>query len=447
MDTAKDKKILTLERNDTILDQFSEDLKSYADEHNKIKANNPQFTSLYLPSISKIYSLLGFISNEKQILDLFEDIYEVPLEISRTNKYDLFNKGVGLSTAGKVTNWLKKTPLPLEELVNERKEFKNIMSQLVGSNASNWLSAIRIMKLDFKDSYHGVEGVFSSLFRFVEQRSKSDFNFSLIIWANIEAGKLNSDNIVDVWKLEQSRWKKTQCIIKHASKRVVKFMLLQQKKAALSEQQVLYFLESSLYLELDFFMEAITAYEVGHRIHFATNKEEIESLNTPGSITHAINAYATQEDIKTCFGGLLQEFKDISPDLVAETSYRKLASFIEIEESETNLSGESIENKQYKQLKDWRNGKNLPSNKKLMAFLKNLDEYANIDSGIFSFFMCKITMGVDKLVNEILADTKNEACSQVDIKVAIKKVLANIPDYYISNLVKELEEKNLKKSQ
>ncbi|PKG85732.1 hypothetical protein CXF85_02775 [Colwellia sp. 75C3] len=435
-----------LEQNNTILNQFYDGLKENIDEYNKVNINNPQFPSFYLPPICKIYALVDFITNQKQLIDLLEQTYERPLEISRTSKYGFFSKGVGLSTVNKITNWLKIIPFPFEQLANKRIFAKVIKTLNAGSNAGGWLCAISSSDIGFKHTSHNDEDVFSSLFRFIEQRCNTDVDFLLNIRADIKAGGVNRDNIAEVWIAQQSLWKNTRCIPKSAIDRSAEFILLHQQNVSLSRQQVLCFIESLLYFELDFFMEAITSYEVGYRIYFATEKEEIESLNERGMITNAIHAFATQKNIKTCFAGLLKEFKDISSDLVGdETSYRKLATFIEIHEDELSESGESLEDKQYNQLKDWRNGKNLPSNKKLATFLKNLDEYANIDSGVFSFYMCRITMGVDKLVNEILADTKNESCNQADIKVAIKKVLANIPYYYLSNLVKELDNKHPKK--
>ena len=61
-----------LKNNDIVLDQFHEDLKNTADENNKVKMTDFKSPSFYLPPISKVYALLGFITNQKQIIDLLE---------------------------------------------------------------------------------------------------------------------------------------------------------------------------------------------------------------------------------------------------------------------------------------------------------------------------------------------------------------------------------------
>ena len=118
MDVAKDKQTATLEQNDTILDKFHEDLKGSADKQNKVKIEDFKSPSFYLPPISKVFALLGFISNQKQIIDLFENTYKTPLNISRTNKYAFFRQGVGLRTVSKIINWLKVIPFPFGQLAS-----------------------------------------------------------------------------------------------------------------------------------------------------------------------------------------------------------------------------------------------------------------------------------------------------------------------------------------
>mgnify|MGYP005990786103 CR=1 FL=1 len=104
---------------------------------------------------------------------------------------------------------------------------------------------------------------------------------------------------------------------------------------------------------------------------YGTDQDKIK--NDLGMITKAINVYATQYDIKTCFAGMLKEFKNLLSEIVSDTSYRKLASFTEINEVEPSEFGESKEDKQYKQLKDWRNGKNLSCNTLLVFDIHKLD--------------------------------------------------------------------------
>jgi hypothetical protein len=212
---------------------------------------------------------------------------------------------------------------------------------------------------------------------------------------------------------------------------------LHSQQKSLTAQQTLTGIESYCYLCFDFYLQAITHYEVGCRMYYGKNKEKLE--NELGMITKAIYAYATDDAISTCFDGMLTELKEVSSELVGETSYRKLASFIEIEEVQPSEYGESLADKQYNQLKDWRNGENLPSGKKLITFLQNLDNYADTSSDFVTFLMCRITMGMDKLVNEVLAQSKRDNCNQADVEKILKNVLAAMPEYYKANLKKQLD--------
>ncbi len=441
MDVAKDKQSVILEQNTPILDKFHDDLKDSADELNKVKIEDFKSPSFYLPPISKVFALLGFITNQKQLIDLFENTFETPLNISRTNKYAFFKKGVGLRTVSKIVSWLKVIPFPWKELINKRAMVKFERSIRAGSNAGGWFAGISSFQASFK-RFGKTEHEFTLLFNFIEQRCNTEVDLLLSIKEEVKAGKLTPDDITSLWKAQYPLWANNPYIPQGVIDNFAELILLHQQKVSLNRQQTLNFIESYLYLNFDFFLEAITHYEVGCRICYGKNKEKIE--NDLGMIAKAVYAYSTQENIKTCFAGLLKEFKDVLSETIEETSYRKLATFIEIEVDDSSFSGESIEDKQYNQLKDWRNGVNLPSDKKLTAFLQNLDEYACTSSGYVTLDMCRITMGVDKLVNEYLDKTKNENCSPADVKVIIKKILANIPDYYRTNLKKELEKEKLK---
>ena len=104
MDVAKDKESAILEQNTPILDKFHDDLKDTADKQNKVKINDFKSQSFYLPPISNLHELLGFITNQKQLIDLFESSFDKPLNISNTSKYAFFKQGIGLRAASKIVN-------------------------------------------------------------------------------------------------------------------------------------------------------------------------------------------------------------------------------------------------------------------------------------------------------------------------------------------------------
>lgn len=442
MDASKVTPIQHAEQNkqsDTVLDKFHEELKQSVDANNKVKINEFKSPSFYLPKLASVSEFLGFPSTQKQLINLLETTYDTPLDISRSSKYGLFGKGVGLKTVSKIIAWCKKLPLPFETMMTKKLIVKIERSTRAGSNAGHWYSAMQNFESGYKFAGGSGEDEFTALLEFLEQRCNTEVDLMLALKQKVKAGKLKSTDLAEAWKAQQPLWENNPFVPVNVTDNLVHIALLHSQQKPLTEQQTLTFVESYCYLCFDFYLDAITHYEVGCRMHYGKNKEKLE--NELGIITKAIYAYATDDSISTCFDGMLTELKGVASELVSETSYRKLASFIDIAEDEDSDSGELLTDKQYKQLKDWRNGENLPSGKKLITFLQNLDDYANTSSGFVSFLMCRITMGVDKLVNEVLVQSKRDNCNQADVKVIIKQVLATTPDYYNANLKKQLNKR------
>jgi len=437
MDALKATPIPHTKQDDTALDNLHEILKQSADGNNKIRINEFKSPSFYLPAIGNTSELLDFPSTQKQLLDLFETAYETPLNISRTSKFEFFNKGVGLRTVGKIIGWFKTLPLPFDQLATKRLMAKVIRSNKVGSNAGNWFSAIKNFEAGFQNTSESKEHELGPLFDFILHRCNTDIKFLTLIRQQIKKDKIDTTDVAGAWKLQQPLWSDNskvpdsalQTFEQHAEKLAV-------QPKSLTKQQTLDIAESYCHLCLDFYLEAITHYEIGCRFYYGKDPEK--QKKELGMITKAILAYATDDNIKTCFDGMLTELKEVTSELVNETSYRKLASFIEIDEEEP---GESLEDKQYKQLKDWRNGRNLPSGKKLITFLQNLDEYIDTNSGFVTFLMCRIAMGMDKLVNGVLTQSAGDNCNSDDVEIIIKKVLARIPEYYMTNLKGQLDKR------
>ncbi|WP_159820276.1 hypothetical protein [Colwellia sp. 20A7] len=437
MDDAKDKHATIFKKNDAILGKFYDELKESVDKENKVKINDCKSPSFYLPPISEVSSVFGFITNQKQFIDIFEAQYKKPLKISRTSKYALFNKGVGLRTTMKIIKWLKLLPVPFENLLPKKVIAKSIRAAQAKSNAIYWFPAIHSFKEGCKHSGHDDLDEFSPLLNFIEQRCNTEVNLMLEFKKDLKVGKIKLKDNISATKFQQSLWANCPNISPSTILKLSELIEFNEQQKQLTEQQKLTFIESYCSLIFDFYLEAITHYEIGCRMYYETNKEKAE--NELGMVTKAINAYARQENIKTCFAGLLKEFKSVLSETNENEGYRKLASCIEIDESEPSEFGESLRDKQYNQLKDWRNGQNLPSGEKLTVFIQNLDKYANTSRGLVTFFMCKTVIAMDKLIDEFIEQSQNDNCNQADAEIIIKKVLSKVPNYYQTNLKKELE--------
>tara|TARA_R110002167_G_scaffold189959_2_gene392162 strand:+ start:1121 stop:2446 length:1326 start_codon:yes stop_codon:yes gene_type:complete len=423
-----------------LLDKLSEALNNSADANNKVKINEYKSPSYYLPSIGYVSSLLGLPSTQKQLMDLVETTYITPLEISRSSKYDLFNKGVGPKTVSKLIDWFKKLPLPIEQLANQKLMNEVLHCQKAGSNAGNWFAAIQNFEAGFMNTSNATVHEFEPLLDFIERRCNTEVDVLSDVRQKIKARVSNLTDLDVSCEVQHSLWSNSPCLSPHIIENVIQIIRMQTQQKNLTEQQTLTVLESYCYLSFDFYLEAISHYEVGCRLYYSKDQSKLE--DELGMITEAINAYATDNKTKTCFDGMLGVLKDVVSEIVGvETGYRKLASFIEIEENESMASGESLEDKKYNQLKDWRNGLNLPSSKKLALFLQNLDRYAGTSSGNITWLMCRITMGMDKLVNDIFELSKGDNYNSDDVEVIIKNVLATMPKYHAMNLRKQLDKR------
>ncbi|MFQ3210172.1 MAG: 5-methylcytosine-specific restriction endonuclease McrBC regulatory subunit McrC [Colwellia sp.] len=106
----------TTNQSNTALNKFHEALIQSADANKKIKINTYKSPSFYLSPIDNIFEFLGFPLTQKKLIDFIETAYESPLKVSRTSRYEFFNKGVSLKTVSKIVVWFKKLPIPLEQL-------------------------------------------------------------------------------------------------------------------------------------------------------------------------------------------------------------------------------------------------------------------------------------------------------------------------------------------
>lgn len=446
-------KLTVLERNGDILDNFYEDLVSSLEDQNKVQLHILDSPSLYLPSLGKVSGLLGSTLNQKRVIDSLESYHSKPLSVSKGSRYALFKKGVSERTARKLLDWLKGIPLDWKELFNKRLMVKINRSAKVNSNASEWFPVINAFHMGIRQAGGNEEGAeLTQLFNFIERRCNTEVELLLGIKKDIEDGKLSRDDTSAIFNILESFWRANSRLSSCSLESLANASRLFQQKEKLTKQQTMEVFKDYAYLYFDFYLDAITHYDIGFRM---VNCTDTQLRNDLGILTRSIFAYTQENDIETCFAALLEEFKTNITKEVGDIGYRKLASFIEIKESAPSEFGESKADKQYKQLKDWRKGRNLPSNEKLSTFLENLseyfltnleipDEYIQIGTGPSTFEMSRMVIGVDKLRGELLKACEKDKLPRDDVEIVIKKVLSNIPDYYRVNLKRELENREPK---
>lgn len=419
-------------------EQLEEELFNSADSNNKIKIKEVKSAHYFLPPLQDFLELLNLPHTQREFLDLAESAFGINSKIGRSSKFAIFKEGVSKPTIKKLVNWYKRLPIPFEDILTADNIAKIDRSSNVGSNAGAWLSTIPFYKVSANEN--GSEKELKPLFNFIDTRCETEVSFAESLRKKVEAGELDRKDTTAIYNVVNTFWTNKTKIPKHAIGILADIATYPDKLKKPTKEFTLSIIEGYCYMRFDFYLEAITYFEIGCRYEYGNDAQNFK--NKLGVLTRSIHAFSTNNSISTCFEAMLIEYKKILSDLVGETSFRKLASFIEINELENDEVGELLGDKQYKQLKRWRSGKDTPSNEKLADFLDKLDEYANVDSGYLLISAFRVAIGIDKLVRNVLSATAFDNCEPHEVEAIIKKVLAEIPTYYKSNITDFLNAKN-----
>ncbi|WP_024611682.1 hypothetical protein [Pseudoalteromonas sp. TB64] len=419
------------------LEQFEEELFNSADSNNKIKIKEEKSGYYFLPPLQDSLELLNLPHTQKQLLDLAESVFETSSKIGRSSKFALFRGGVSPRVISKLVDFYKNLPIPFDTIFTTENLNKIDKSAKVGSNAVNWLFAIPSYKLSAPNDESDKE--LKPLFHFIEKRCETEATFVESFREKIKNGDIDREDTVAIYKHANVFWISETKVPKHAIRTLGNIVKYPERLKKPTKEDTLSVIESYCFMNLDFYLEAITYFEIGLRYEYGNDPQNLK--NELGTITRSIYAFATNNNINTCFEALLIEYKKILTDLVGKTGFRDLARFIDINELENADLSESLDDRKYTQLKRWRNGKDVPSNERLAMFLDRIDEYANVDSGYVLKMAFRIALGVDKLVGKIVSDTAFDNCEPHEVEAIIKKVLSEIPTYYESNITDFLNAK------
>lgn len=422
----------------SFFEQLEEELFNSADSNNKIKFKDEKSPYYFLPPLQDFLELLNLPHTQKQLLDLAESAFGIDSKIGRSSKFAIFGNGVGKQVISKLLGFYKNLPIPFDDVFTPKNLNKIDKSAKVGSNAVHWLSAVPFYKLSAPDGESDKE--LEPLFLFIEKRCQTEVRFLEYVREKIKNDKIDREDTVIIYKYISVFWKNETKVPEHAVHTLGNIIKYPERLKKPSKEDTLSAIESYCFMNLDFYLEAITYFEIGVRYEYGNDPQNLKK--EIGTITRSIYAFATNNTISTCFEALLIEYKKILTDLVGKTGFRDLARFIDINELENADLSESLDDRQYTQLKRWRNGKDIPSNERLAAFLDKLDEYANVDSGYVLKMAFRIALGVDKLVGKIKSATAFDNCEPHEVEAIFKKVLAEIPTYYESNITDFLNAKN-----
>ncbi|MEY8201401.1 MAG: hypothetical protein RPS47_19350 [Colwellia sp.] len=406
----------------------------------------------FVPSLNEVLNHLGFNPRFENIAKMVAKKYGTTLTLSESSQRNLYHDGIGVNSIIKIIDWLKNIPKQalITQILKMAFSFNSLRAQVAGSTSSEWLPFLSGLKLGengdgltVEHNGHVFNAENSLLVQFLTNRCKiQDLHLKAARIA-IQNRSFDPRNTVEVWSRIKDLWlnhsqvpkeqlDKIETIANSASTSL-------EEKAAYKEELQLAF----LYLEYDFYLEAIALIEVEFLL-LQKNHPDIQIENHwQGLLGKSISAYALDDvngdsnSARCCFGGLLYallKMQAANDDTSKkDAGWRQLSKFIEIDSGE---SSEDLSERQYKTIKNWRKGKDKPSpkafNRFSNLFLKSLGESGD-DSLALHY---RITVMFDKLESRILAN----AVAKVVTKEKIKEVLTQYPIYHQRCLKRYVEE-------
>jgi hypothetical protein len=378
---------------------------------------SPSYKSTFLPSPSDVAELLGLPANIIKMIPFAEDHHGIPLNVGRSSRAEMTNNGVAKPTMSKLAGWMNKLPIPFKQLIDIPLMLKTYRAMRVGSNAGMWKSSSHGLKLSPYDSE------FITLFDFIDVRAEADYQMLKTLNHQIENKKLDKTDTNAIWQAQLDTWTRHSMVPAEQLACLSHFFHNINDPMFSVEANAIAVKKAQYHLIFDFYLSAIASYEVGLLLYASRQMSEIEIESNDGVFSSVINTYAVSDEDCTCFGAMLMELRNILKRHGLNSGWRALASYIDIEESGNRE--ELLNDKQYGQIRDWRNRKNMPSDKKLRQFIthfvKDLGDY-EIES---TLIYLRIANAIDTLVERLFKETNDQRAL-----VIIAEVLECYPKYF-----------------
>lgn len=422
-------------KNNSRLEQECDALKQKLDAEykampvgKKLNINHGNENNYYLPLPSKLFEFLGFKSGIVNYISKLEAMGAETLNISRSSQYDLQNKGVGVRTHKKLIYWMLNNFGSLMHLAVEGKDARLDLSYQLNSNAFSWLTMLKTMEVLGSGDDNLIKPEYTYLLKFINLRCDKQIYFQQHV-KNEKVGGIGLNNTGASWKQYANPFLHENTVLPLALLDNLDPLMEDASYAnRLNPLDKRSLLKNCLRLKFDFLLSAIAHYEVGYAIRFCPDNKNIASKY--GLVGKAISKYSNSEEDRTCFDYSLEVLKDRLSDHIPDMSWRKLATYIEINES--GEKAELLTDKKYNRLKDWRKGKNLPANELLKQFSTNI---LNNDSDDTLFICCRIAIGIDKMMANLEDELVRELGSVYEVKLMWKKILSHYKnDYYLHYL-------------
>ena len=386
----------------------------------------------FLPSIGETAKFFGIKNSSDFFLSLIEEECQVSLDIKKPSRYALLKKGVGKKIANAFFDWFKSLPIPIEKIIDNKLYDKVKEYQQAGSYGGDWI--IGAYSANYKKS-RNYKDELTPVLDFLAIRCDEDFEYLSNAKREIKANNIQAQE--KLLEVALSCWDDSKLIEQRHVENYKTIVQQYSSAKTLSSEQALTSSEAYFSLYLDFYFHFIAAYEVGCILCFTPSKSEAQ--NKKGILNRAIKSYSGNIEVKSCFHGLLNEFSDVISKTSEELTQRKMATFIPIERSHS--SDQSLEDRQYNRLKEWRKSKNLPSDKLLREFLDNMATFSGKEVLDPIVFLSKIAIALDKNIDELFEQIikEREDINPQKADEVIRTILGTYPKYYQYHFDKHID--------
>jgi hypothetical protein len=392
---------------------------------NKYVFKQIHFNSVYLPPLNEVTQLLHLPLNTNNIINHVQSFYGEELPVSKSSISQLTNQGVGKSTFKKIEAWFTSLSPKVMQIFN-LKLFKKISKAVkVGSNASIYFSCAYGFNCSKKSNNNDNE--LNVLLDWLEERSNADYLMMREIYSKTKSKSIDKKNPKDIWQLQKPYWQSHSLVPNVQFTILDEFFNSDKKRDSYTIENILAAAEATCYLTFDFYLSAIANYEVGLHSYYQRLDERYNPKKGSSFFTNVLNTLIESDESNGCFDSVLIELRELVSPKEKPMPWRKLASFIPLEKSQSDYteSGESLNDRQYKQLKDWRNGKNLPSFLRLEKFINTIfASHGNYDSLAMLMYF-RISRGIDAKIQKCFEQTQSEKMIPV-----FKTVIAQYPSYF-----------------
>lgn len=409
-----------------------------------LKQNIPNV--LFVPSLTPVLQHLGFNPSFENIAKFVQQKYNTTLKLSPSSQRNLDHDGIGVNSLINIKDWLKSLPKKalVAPIIRMAFSFTRLRAQVSGSTSSEWLPFLHGLKLGnngkgltIKRNGHTFNAENSLFLKFIEERCKIQDQHLKAARIDIKHKKFNPHCPIEVWRRISELWSQHSLIPTEQLDKISKYA---EDLAQRTDEPSIHIRkpeQAFLYLEYDFFLEAIALLETDLFL-LQKNHADIDTYNPwQGLLRRSIETYASsqhkQEDnsVKNCLGGLLSNLIEMQNDKdgSTEAGWHWLSTHIPLSDSDSSAS---LSERQYNAIKGWRNGtdKDRPSYKTFKVFASNFLNHVDgkPDQGdvLLPYFF--ILVMLDRMESSILKRTAEE--DKIETKAKIQEVLARYPIYY-----------------